>query len=123
MNNIKLRNPKGGMGPEIDLLAANGRKRVWVEVSVSTNAYRRPKKIRFKTDIDRYAGDFERKDKAAKVSEIFRGKKYEKWAVYGKLALTKVEKDKFVNEIYRHGHIRAIFFGDVLRDLMGAEVL
>jgi hypothetical protein len=115
MNNIKVPK-KGGMGAEIDILATNKRKNIWVEVSVSTNPrciYK--KEVRFKETVNYFLADFKRKDKKKKVAEFF-GKKYEKWVVYGKLALTKDEISQFPKRIKQKG-VYPIYFGDIFKDM------
>ena len=118
MNNIKVPKEKGGMGSEIDILATNGKKNIWVEVSVSTNPRQRYlKNVRFVSTINYFLADFQRKDKYSKVSEIFHPKKYEKWLVYGKLALTHEEKTEFPKTMTQKG-VAAIYFGDIFNDLL-----
>ncbi len=102
MNNIKVPKAKGGMGAEIDILGMNKKKKIWVEVSVST--YPRcnfHKKERFTSTVNVYLRDFKRTDKLKKVSEYFKGS-YEMWLVYGELTLSKEEKNKFPAEMLRH---------------------
>lgn len=118
MNNIKVPKEKGGMGAEIDILATDVTKNIWVEVSVSTNprqSYR--KDVKFDKTIEDYLKDFQREDKNLKVEELFHGKKFEKWLVYGKLALTKDETAAFPNAI-AEGGVKAVYFGDIINDLM-----
>lgn len=116
MNNIKVPKKEGGMGAEIDILATNRRKNIWVEVSVSTNPRCNFRKgVRFKETISVFLSDFIRKDKKKKVEEFF-GKNYEKWLVYGKLALTKEEIPRFPKRMKQKG-IRCIYFGDIFRDM------
>jgi len=116
MNNIKVSKKGGGMGAEIDILATNRKKNIWVEVSVSTNPRcNYLKENRFKSTVDSYASDFRRKDKNQKVRNYF-GKNYEKWLVYGKLALTVAEKGKFERALYKKGVI-AIQFGKIFKEL------
>jgi len=68
MNNIKVPRKGGGMGAEVDILATNRKKNIWVEVSVSTNPrcnYR--KENRIGNTVDYYVSDFRRKDKNQKL--------------------------------------------------------
>ena len=66
MNDIKVPKKGGGMGAEIDILATNRKKNIWVEVSVSTNPRcNYLKENRFKSTVAISALDFRRKDKAA----------------------------------------------------------
>lgn len=120
MNNIivpkEKDGKKGGKGAEIDILATNGKKRVWIEVSVSTSPRGIKKAIRFKGTIKNYLSDFKRKDKNKKAKEIFGNKNYEKWCVYGKLPLSKKEMDKFEEEMKKNGVI-AIYFENILKEL------
>ncbi|HUU36798.1 MAG TPA: hypothetical protein VMW46_01175, partial [Candidatus Desulfaltia sp.] len=58
--------------------------------------------------VDYSVSDFRRKDKNQKVRAIF-GKKYEKWLVYGKLALTIAEKDRFEKALLKKGIIAVSF--------------
>jgi len=116
MNNIKVPRQLGGMGAEIDILATDGKRKIWIEVSVST----RPrcnfnKDVRFPETIKSYLSDFIREDKNRKVQEYF-GKKYERWLVHGKLALSKEEKARFASEIAKHG-VKAVYFGEVFQEL------
>jgi len=116
MNNIKVPKDKGGMGAEIDILASNKKKNIWIEVSVSTRPrcnYR--KEVRFKETVNYYLSDFARKDKKNKVKEFF-GSKYVNWLVYGKLALTKDETKRFPLELRKKG-VRAVYFGDIFKDM------
>lgn len=116
MNNIKVPKTKGGMGAEIDILGKSKDKNIWVEVSVSTNPRCNHKKeVRFEETVKDYLSDFIRHDKENKVAEIF-GDKYEKWFVYGKLALTKKEVEKFPEEMEKRG-VKAVYFGDVFKDM------
>ncbi len=116
MNNIKVPKKGGGMGAEIDILATNRKMNIWIEVSVSTNPrcnYR--KEIRFGSTVDYYATDFRRKDKKQKVRKLF-GKDYEKWLVYGKLALTVAEKDMFEEALTKKG-VKPVYFGTIFKEL------
>lgn len=116
MNNIKVPKKGGGMGAEIDILGTNRKNNIWVEVSVSTNprcCHR--KEVRFKETVKDYLKDFIRKDKNKKVAQYF-GNNYEKWFVYGKLALTKDEFKRFPIEIRRKG-IKTVYFGDIFKDM------
>lgn len=116
MNNIKVPKKGGGMGAEIDILGTNRRKNIWVEVSVSTNPRCNYKKeVRLKETINSFLSDFKRKDKKIKVEEFF-GKKYEKWLIYDKLALTKDEIPRFPKRMLQKG-VRSIYFGDIFRDM------
>jgi hypothetical protein len=109
MNNIKVPKKGGGMGAEIDILATNRKKNIWIEVSVSTNPRcNYLKENRFKSTVDSCASDFRRKDKNQKARAIF-GKKYEKWLVYGKLALTIAEKDRYEKALLNKGIIAVSF--------------
>ena len=116
MNNVKV--PKAGGGSfEIDILAANTGKSIWVEVSVSTDPRcNYLKDVRFEKTTNDFLKDFQNKDKNSKVSEIFHGESYEKWLVYGKLPLTKEEQRKFPKTIAEKGVI-AIHFGNIIDDL------
>lgn len=117
MSNIKVPKPKGGMGAEIDILATNKRKNIWVEVSVSTHPRRNYRAdVLFAKSIEDSISDFQREDKRRKVEEFF-GKRYECWFVYGKLPMKKEHITKFPKEIEKHG-VRAIYFGDIFKDLM-----
>ncbi len=116
MNNIKVPKRQGGMGAEIDILATRGSRNVWVEVSVSTNPrcnYR--KETRFESTIRDNLADFVREDKNAKVREFF-GEKYQRWLIYGKLALSIPEKQKF-ESVMQDGGVRAIYFGQIFHEL------
>ena len=116
MNNKKVPRKGGGMGAEIDILATNRKKNIWVEVSVSTNPRcNYLKETRFKSTVGHYASNFRRKDKNQKVRSYF-GKNYEKWLVYGKLALTVTEKDKFEKALLKKG-VKAIQFGKIFGEL------
>jgi hypothetical protein len=121
MNNVKVRREGGGMGAEIDILATKNGQNIWIEVSVSTNPrcnYR--KEVRFESTIDDYLRDFARDDKIKKVRDCFGGD-YEKWLVYGKLALPKEEKEKFKAAMQGRG-VKAVYFGTIfkaLRELKG----
>jgi len=118
MNNIKVAKKGGGMGAEIDILATNGKKNIWVEVSVSINPRQKyNKEIRFPGVINDYLIDFQREDKLSKINEIFQGKIYEKWLVYGKLPLTKSEIAEFP-KLMDQNAVTAISFGDILNDLL-----
>lgn len=118
MNNIKVPKKKGGMGAEIDILATNGTKNLWVEVSVSTNPRQNYlKDVKFDKTIEDYLKDFQREDKNTKVKELFNDKKFEKWLVYGKLALTKNETMAFPNILAEKG-VKSVYFGDIINDLM-----
>ena len=117
-NNIKVPKKKGGMGAEIDILATDRKKNIWIEVSVSSNPrcnYR--KDIRFQSTLKDFLSDFVREDKNRKVREIFNGKPYERWLVYGKLPLVKKEKDSFSAEMKKK-KVKAVYFGDILKDLL-----
>ncbi len=59
--------------------------------------------------------DFKRKDKTEKVAEFF-GNDYEKWFVYGKLALTKDEVSRFPERMKQEG-VHSIYFGDIFSDM------
>ena len=116
MNNIKVPKLKGGMGAEIDILATNKRKNIWVEVSVSTNPrcnYR--KDVRFTSIVEDNLSDFLREDKKKKVEEYFK-KDYEMWFVFGKIPLPKYELENFPNEL-RKNKIIPVPFGDVFNEL------
>lgn len=116
MNNIKVPRAGGGMGAEVDILGVRGSKKIWVEVSVSTNPrcnYR--KEVRFIKTLDDYSSDFVRDDKQKKVTEYL-GEKYEKWLVFGKLPLTKGEIEKFPTEM-RKREIKVVYFGDIFSDM------
>ncbi len=116
MNNIKVPRYKGGMGAEIDILGKSGNKNIWVEVSVSTNPRQgHKKKVRFENTVNYYMGDFIRPDKQNKVAGYF-GKKYEKWLVYGKIALPKKELEKFPEELEKRG-IKPVYFGEIFKDM------
>jgi hypothetical protein len=116
MNNIKVPKQGGGMGAEIDILGVKGNKKIWVEVSVSTSPRcNHLKEVRFKETVNDYLKDFKRRDKLDKVSEYF-GKRYEKWFIYGKLALTKKETALFPKEMEKHG-VKAIYFGDIFKEM------
>jgi len=109
------------MGTEIDILATNRKKNIWVEVSVSTNPrcnYR--KDIRFESTINEYLRDFDREDKNEMARKYF-PKSYEKWLIYGKLALPREEIERFEPALQSRG-IKAVYFGNIfkaLRDLKG----
>ncbi len=116
MNNIKVPRKGGGMGAEIDILATRGRRKIWIEVSVSTNPrcnYR--KEVRFKSTIQDCLSDFAREDKNLKVRDIL-GDRYEKWFVYGKLALSIDEKRRFESATQAAG-VSAVYFGTIFREL------
>lgn len=116
MNNVNVPRPRGGMGADIDILGENGDKKIWVEVSVSTNPRCNHKRdVRFEETLNDYLIDFTREDKNKKVAEYF-GDKYEKWLVYGKLALTKSENERFPDEIRKRG-VNPIYFGDILNEM------
>ena len=116
MNNIKVPKEKGGMGSEIDILATNKKKNIWIEVSVSTRPRCNYKKeVRLKETVKYYLSDFVRQDKKDKVKECF-GAKYESWLVHGKLALTKDEIIRFPLELQKKG-VHAVYFGDIFRDM------
>ena len=121
MNNIKVPKKGGGMGAEIDILATDRRSNIWIEVSVSTNPrcnYR--KEVRFASTIEECLKDFAREDKNMKVREYF-GENYERWLVFGKLALSKEEKGKYEAAMKRRG-VKAVYFGKIfeaLRTLKG----
>ncbi len=109
MNNIKVPKKGGAMGAEIDIIATKKRKNIWVEVSVSTRSrcnYR--KETRFRNTVDSYLADFKRRDKNRKVQEYF-GTRFEKWLVYGKLALSKAEEDRFEGALKKKS-VKAIYF-------------
>jgi hypothetical protein len=117
MTNIKVPKKHGGMSAEIDIIAIN-RKRagLWVEVNVSTNPRcRYRKEVRFKKTVEDFISDFFRKDKRKKVREYL-GIDYKMMLVYGMLALTRPEAEKFPEKIKRYG-IEPVFFEDVIRDL------
>ncbi len=117
MNNIKVPKKKGGMGAEIDILATNKEKNIWVEVSVATNPRRRHKKeVQFRGTIKDFLKDFRRADKNKKAKEVFFNKLYEKWLVYGKLPLKKEEVKLFPQEMRKNG-VKTKYFGDILEDL------
>ncbi len=116
MNNIKVPKEGGGMGAEIDILATGKRKKVWVEVSVSTHPRCIYKKdIRFQSFLGECLKDFKRPDKKQMVTKYF-GRRFEKWFVFGKLPLPKTESDRFPSELKRRG-VEPISFADILRDL------
>ncbi len=116
MNNIKVPKKGGGMGAEIDVIATKKRMNIWVEVSVSTQPRcNYLKGARFKSTLESYLRDFRRSDKNEMVRKYF-AKNYEKWLVYGKLALSKSEKEKFGTALMKKG-VRAVYFGDILSDL------
>jgi len=118
INNIKIPRKGGGMGAEIDILATNKQKNIWVEVSVSSNPRcNHRKEVRFKETVNDYLSDFRREDKKKKASEIFSGEGFEQWLVYGKLALTKNEVSLFPQEMKKNG-VEVICFGDILNDLI-----
>lgn len=118
MNNIKVPKKKGGMGAEIDILATDVAKNIWVEISVSTNPRQNYRKdVKFDKTVEAYLQDFQREDKNLKVKEIFHDKKFEKWFVYGKLALTKNETMVFPKTLDERG-VKAVYFGDIINDLM-----
>src|SRR3974377_630368 len=116
MNNVKVPKAKGGMGAEIDILATNRKNNIWVEVSVSTNPRCNfLKDVRFTNTVDEYLKDFKREDKTNKVKEYF-GDEFEKWFVYGKLALPKIEAKEFPNEMKKNG-IHTVYFGEIFKEM------
>ena len=116
MNNVKVPKAKGGMGAEIDILATNRKNNIWVEVSVSTNPRCNfLKDVRFNNTVDEYLKDFKREDKTNKVKEYF-GDEFEKWFVYGKLALPKIEAKEFPNEMKKNG-IHTVYFGEIFKEM------
>ena len=44
------------------------------------------------------------------------GNRYEKWFIYGKLALTKREQALFAEEMKKNG-VKAIYFGDIFKEM------
>jgi len=67
MNNIKVQSRKEGWGHEIDILGIKRNKKIWVEVSVSTNPRcNHLKNVRFDNTLRDYLKDFEREDKLKK---------------------------------------------------------
>lgn len=121
MNNIKVpridRKVKGGMGSEIDILATNGKDRLWVEVAVSTNPRQTfRKEVRFRGQMGALLSDFKRPDKRAKAKEIFNGRTYRKMVVVGKIAVTKPELARFPMAMKKKG-VEVVFMKDVLADL------
>ena len=118
INNVKVPRKGGGMGSEIDILATNKQRNVWIEVSVSSNPRcNHRKEARFKETVNDYLSDFRREDKKKKACDIFLGAKFEQWLVYGKLALTKNEVALFPQEMKKHG-VEAISFEGVLEELL-----
>lgn len=118
INNVKVPRKGGGMGAEIDILATNKQRNIWVEVSVSSNPRcNHRKEVRFKETVNDYLSDFRREDKKKKANEIFSGEGFEQWLVHGKLALTKNEVSLFPQEMKKNG-VEAIYFGDILNDLI-----
>jgi hypothetical protein len=116
MNNIKVPKAKGGMGAEIDVLATNRKNNIWVEVSVSTNPRCNfLKDVRFRNTVEEYLKDFKREDKINKVKEYF-GDKFEKWFVYGILALSKDEIKEFPSTMKING-VHAVYFGDIFKEM------
>jgi Holliday junction resolvase-like predicted endonuclease len=117
MNNIKVHRKGGGMGAEIDILATNRRKNIWVEVSVSTRPRCGHKKeVRLKETVNDYLADFRRKDKRKKVEEFF-GKNYEKWFVHGRLPLSKDEASCFPKRMEQKG-VHPVYFGKIFKDML-----
>lgn len=112
-NNIKVPRKKRGMGAEIDILATNRKNNIWVEVSVAINPVNFDKKDIVKV----YLSDFVREDKNNKASEIFDGKPYERWLIYGKLPLKEKEIESFPAEMKKN-NVKAVYFGEVLKDLL-----
>jgi hypothetical protein len=120
MNNVKVPKPggKGGMGAEIDILATDGRDRLWVEVAVSTNPRQTfRKEERFEGQMGNLLSDFKRADKRAKVKAIFSGRKFRRMVVVGRLALTNPERERFPRAMEDKG-VEVVFMKDVLQDLL-----
>jgi hypothetical protein len=120
MNNVKVPKPggKGGMSSEMDILATDGRDNLWVEVEVSTNPRQMfLKETRFKDTVRHFATDFRRRDKKAKAVQVFKGRRYRRMVVVGKLALPRQEKERFPKAMARHG-VSIVHMGDVIRDLL-----
>ena len=116
MNNVKVPKQGGGMGAEIDILATDGNTNIWVEVSVSTNPRcNYLKDIRFESTINDYLRDFDRQDKNQMARKYF-PKGYEKWLVFGKLALPREEEEKFRPVLQSKG-IRPVYFGDIFKEV------
>ena len=70
---------------------------------------------RFKSTVEEYLKDFRREDKVNKVKEYF-GDKFEKWFVYGKLALSKDEIREFPSTMKING-VHAVYFGDIFKEM------
>ncbi|MCX6141835.1 MAG: hypothetical protein NTZ35_01310 [Ignavibacteriales bacterium] len=116
MNNIKVPKKGGGMGAEIDILAVNKGNKIWVEVSVSTNPRCNYKKeVRFESTVGEMLKDFQREDKKEMAAKYF-GNRFQKWLVYGKLALPKEEVHRFPDELRSRG-IVPVYFGDIFKDM------
>ena len=118
MNNVKVPKLKGGIQSEIAILGTNRKTNanIWVEVAVFTNPGQLSHKaVRLKETVDLYLGEFVRKDKQKKVFQYF-GNDYEKWFVYGKLALTRGEIEEFSVEMEKNG-VTTIYFGDIYEDM------